>query len=156
MTEKAKHLYQAAEEKFNWINNELRRLNKDIIPPEDDEDYGDFFVDEELREETLYNFECLVDSFDDEYLEMFDISFDAEIKQNEDGEWECFDPVIILTSKIIPCLDIWTVCAGYYISGGDGESCDPTENCHPAAEALVVKYKKQYEEAIRVCKYKST
>ncbi len=33
MTEKAKHLYQAAEDKFNWINNELRRLNSYFDTP---------------------------------------------------------------------------------------------------------------------------
>ena len=151
MTEKGKQLYQVAEEKFNWINEELQRLNKDYVPEfEEDFDPG---LGADSRDETLYNFECLLDSFDDEYLDMFSVSFeDVEFEQETDGEWDCFDPAIILTPEKIPCLDIMIVCAGYYLNGGDGEPCDPTENCHPAAEALVAKYKKQYEETVKICR----
>lgn len=44
MTEKAKQLYQIAEEKFNSINEELRTLNKDYHPI--DEEYVAFLQQE--------------------------------------------------------------------------------------------------------------
>ena len=114
-----------------------------------DEFYDDSNVWEELGDETLDNFYCLLESFDDDYLNMFNISFDeSTIEQDEFGEW---DPCIILASKNIPCLYINTVCCGYYING-DGEPCDPTENCMPAAQALVAKYKKQYEAYLTECR----
>ena len=141
-----KELYGVAQEKFDEITSELLRLNKDYQPQELNE-YEKRDIGQELRDDTLDNFYCLLEVCDDKLLKDFSLSFDAEYKQEEDGKWICFDPAIILTPQSNPSFYIWTICGGFHVNGVDESlipegSCDPTISNIPTATKFIEKYKK--------------
>ena len=141
-----KELYGIAQEKFDEISSELLRLNKDY-QPQDLNEYENGDVGQELRDDTLDNFYCLLEVCDDKLLKDFSMSFEVEYEQEEDGKWICFDPAIILTPKSSPSFYIWIVCGGFHINNVDESlipegSCDPTTSNIPTAVKFIEKYKK--------------
>lgn len=141
-----KELYGVAKEKFEEITSELLRLNEDY-QPQDLNEYEKKDVGQELRDDTLDNFYCLLEVCDDKLLKDFSMSFEIEYEQEEDGKWICFDPAIVLTPKSNPSFYIWIVCGGFHINNVDDNlipegSCDPTTSNIPTAVKFIEKYKK--------------